>query len=357
MIEEIHMSDLAPISPPDPTLAQADETVAPETAELIQAGIPANTRKSYRRAAAVFATWCHANGRQMLPTSSTTLADYVAHLCKVENKAPSTVQQTMGIISALNQAAGLPPLGKEVTHDARLALRGHRKTRTVGDREGQAPPIMRDMLDAMVRACPPTLAGLRDAVALVIGWSLAMRESELAALDIPDITITDDGLDVWIKGSKTDKDYVGVSRHIPRGKDTITDPVTLVRTYLARLAEYGADATSGSLLRAMTKHGTPRPVTTTIRKHDGATLNYGRFSADAMDDLVVTAARRANLVEPEQYSGHSLRSGFATQAAEDQVPLSIWAEHGRWSKTSPVPLAYVRAADAKRDNPLRKMGL
>lgn len=351
------MSELAAITAAGPLLPRTDEAVASETAELIEAGIPTNTRKSYRRTAKAFAAWCQANGRQMLPTSSTTLADYVAHLCKVENKAPSTVQQAMGIISALNQAAGLPPLGKEITHDARLALRGHRKTRTAGDREGQAPPIVRDMLDAMVRACPATLTGLRDAVALVIAWSLAMRESELAALDIADVTITDDGLDVFIKGSKTDKDYIGVHRHIPRGKNTITDPVTLIRAYLARLAEYGADATSGSLLRAMTKHGTPRPVTTTIRKHDGAILNYGRFSADAMDDLVVTAARRANLVNPEQYSGHSLRSGFATQAAEDQVPLSIWAEHGRWSKTSPVPLAYVRAADAKRDNPLRKMGL
>lgn len=351
------MPELAAIDAAGPLLPHAGETVAPETAKLIEAGISENTRKSYRRVAAAFSAWCRDHGRQMLPTNSTTLADYVTHLCTVENKAPSTVQQALGIISALNQSAGLPPLGKEVTQDARLALRGHRKTRTAGDREGQAPPIPRDRLQAMVKACPATLAGQRDAVALVIGWSLAMRESELAALDIPDVAITDDGLTVFIKGSKTDKDYLGVHRDIPRSQETTTDPVTLVRVYLATLAERGADATRGSLLRAMTKHDTPRPVTTTTRKSDGAALNYGRFSADAVDTLVVNAARRANLVDPEQYSGHSLRAGFASQAAADGIPLSIWAEHGRWSKTSPVPLAYVRAADAKRDNPLRKMGL
>jgi hypothetical protein len=177
------------------------------------------------------------------------------------------------------------------------------------------------------------------------------------ALDIPDVTIADDGLRVFIKGSKTDKDYRGVYRDIPRGQQTTTDPVTLVRSYLVMLAERGADTTGGSLLRAITRHDTPRPITITTRKSDGAVLNYGRFSADAVDALIVTAARRANLVDPEQYSGHSLRAGFASQAAADGIPLSIWAEHGRWSKTSPVPLAYVRAADAKRDNPLRKMGL
>ena len=73
--------------------------------------------------------------------------------------------------------------------------------------------------------------------------------------------------------------------------------------------------------------------------------------------MIVNAARRADLVDPSQYSGHSLRAGFASQAAEDGIPLSIWTEHGRWSKTSPIPLAYVRTADAKRDNPLKKMGL
>lgn len=350
------MSELVAVTAPAALPARAGETVAAATAELIESGVPENTRIAYRRVAAAFEKWCHANGRQMLPTTSATLADYVTHLCTVENKAPATVKQAMGIISALNQSAGFPPLGKEVTQDARLALRGYRKTRTPGAREGQAPPITRDRLEAMVKACPATLAGHRDRVALVIGWSLAMREAELAALDMPDIAITDDGLTVFIKGSKTDKDYIGVTRFIPRGQHVDTDPVTIVQTYLAALAGHGVDITQGSLLRAVTKHDTPRPAKTVVRK-DGAVLHYGRFSADAVDSLIVTAARRAGLVDPEEYSGHSLRAGFATQAAEDQVPLSIWAEHGRWSKTSPVPLAYVRAADAKRDNPLRRMGL
>jgi integrase len=196
----------------------------------------------------------------------------------------------------------------------------------------------------MSAACDPgTLAGRRDRLVLVIGWALAGRRSELASLRIEDITVGADDLDVLIRSSKTDHDALGETVNVPAGEHTDTDPVGLLAAYLATLADRGVDTTAGPLFRAVTK--------------SDKLYRQPRLSAHALNAIVQRAALRAGLRNASTYSFHSLRAGFATQAAQDGIPQSIWARHGRWEPTSPVPAKYVRQADRKRDNPLRKMGL
>lgn len=349
------MTDLVPASPSP--VAQPGEQVLPSTAARIRDGIPENTLRAYGRVARQFEQWCTEHGRTPWPTSSVVLADYVAHLADL-NRAPATIKSAMGAISALNQAAGHPPLGKDVTKAARLVLTGHRKSREPGATERQAPPITRDRLRAMSAAAREdgTLAGRRDQALLVLGWCLAARESELTVLRIQDVQIADDGLHVRIRWSKTDKNALGETVFVPAGEHVDTDPVGLVRAYLAALAERGVDVSQGPLLRAVTKDDRPRTLKSVVSK-DGVEQHYGGLSPAAVDPLIQRCARRAGLPNPGSYTGHSLRSGFATQAAEDGIPLGVWAKHGRWDPKSPVPHSYVRAADMKRDNPLRRMGL
>lgn len=330
-----------------PETARRDDTVSASTADRIRESVPANTVRSYEQAWRAFDTWCEANDRVPLPTSGAVLADYVAHLCDLD-RAPNTIAHAMGVISAWNQGAGYPQLGKDVTKAANLVLRGHRRARAdAGKRVQEAPPITRARLRQMSAACDPeTLAGKRDRLLLVIGWALAGRRSELAALRIEDIRPGDDDLDIVIRSSKTDKDAVGEVVNVPAGEHVDTDPVGLFRAWLAALANAGAfpdGEATGPLFRAVTARG--------------KLYQHGSLSADAIHDLVRRAAQRAGLPNASQYSGHSLRAGFATQAATDGIPQSIWARHGRWNPTSPIPAKYVRNVDRKQNNPLRKMGL
>lgn len=338
------MTDLVPATPP--LLAHQPDAVLPGTAERILSGIPDNTRRSYRVAFGTFTEWCAAAGRVPLPTTSATFADYVAHLCDL-GKAPATILHRMAGVSVYNQMHGHPALDKETTKAAKLALRGYRKQRAVstdGDRTQEAPPITRPRLRQMSAACDRnTLTGRRDRLLLVIGWALAGRRSELAALRIGDVRIVDGELEVYIRMSKTDQDAEGDAVNVPAGEHVDTDPVSLLAEWLEALAAHGIDTTRGYLFRAITKDDRP--------------YRHGRITPDNINGVIKRAARRAGLPNASQYSAHSLRAGFATQASNDGIPMSIWARHGRWKETSPVPAKYVRVAERRRDNPLRKMGL
>lgn len=334
------MTELVPRSPS--VVVRANDPVLPGTAERIAAGVNKNTGRSYKRVSRQYEAWCEENDRRAWPTTAAILADYIAHLCDLD-KAPASIHHDMGVLSSLNQAAGYPALSKEVVQAARVVLRGHSKQK--GSRQEEAPPVTRARLRAMSAACDPTtLAGCRDRLLLVVGWALAGRRSELVAINIEDITIEEDGsLAILIRSSKTDQDAAGEVVYVPAGEHVDTDPVGLLTAWLDALTAQRADARRGSLFRAVTQRDT--------------LYRHGSLTGQVVNRIVRDAARRAGLPNWERYSGHSLRAGFATQAATDGIPLSIWARHGRWSPTSPIPHKYVRVADAKRDNPLKRMGL
>jgi len=86
----------------------------------------------------------------------------------------------------------------------RAVLRGIR--RTIGASRAGKAPATADILTAMLRLCPATLAGSRDRALLALGFAGAFRRSELVALEIADLTEAPDGLRVRIRRSKTDQE-------------------------------------------------------------------------------------------------------------------------------------------------------
>ncbi len=316
----------------------ADHGVSERTRARILEAVPDNTRRAYARQWDRFEQWCAQHGRCPLPATAETLAEYVGELVDAD-LAPATVQQAVAAIRTAHRSAGHD--GQPDTRGARMVLRGHRRARAAaGRRARQAPPVTIESLRAMVEVCDPaTVKGLRDRVVLVLGLALMGRRSELAGLHIDDVTETADGLELLIRSSKTDQDAEGAVVAVPHGQHPDTDPVRLVREWLARLASHGV--TSGRLLRSVTRHG-----------RIGASL-----SGDAIADVVAGAAKRAQLPDAGRYSAHSLRAGGATSAYKAGAPVSVIAAHGRWSPGSSVVLSYVRAVDRWRDNALKGIGL
>lgn len=318
--------------------ANLDRAVSERTRERIADGMSDNTRRAYDRNLTAFTAWCSTAGRTPLPCTAETLAEYVATLCDA-GRAPSTVEQIIATIRTAHRLAGHEH--QPDTTAARLVLRSHRRERAqTGKRTRKAPPIVLDALRAMVEASDPaTAAGLRDRLLLVLGFALMGRRSELAVLNLDDVSETADGLLVTIRMSKTDQDAIGEEVAIPRGQHADTDPVRILTAWRALLAERGV--TTGRLLRGVDRHG-----------RIGESI-----STDGINRAVRAAAVRAKLPDAEKYTAHSLRAGGATASYKAGNPVSAIAQHGRWAEKSPVVLGYIRAVDKWTSNPMNGVGL
>lgn len=332
MTSDLERIDLVPSPVHQPSDWELSDAA---TARIERAPSP-HTMRAYRKWIADWNDWCQHVGRCPLPATSQTLAEYVSHLAD-RNKGIPTI--TVAIAAIRFQHAGAGYEGQPVGKLATLVARTHARERAdSGVRTGQATPILLDTLRAMVDTCPPeTARGKRDRLILVLGWAAMLRRSELAALQLGDITQTADGLAVFIARSKTDKDAKGAGVPIPHGTHPDTDPARVWMTWVETLADRGI--TTGALLRSIAQNG-----------QIGA-----RITGDGINDVVKAAAKRAGLTG--SYTAHSLRAGGATAAYRAGSVVSAIAEHGRWAKNSPVVLGYIRSVDKWRDNPMRGIGL
>lgn len=320
-------------------VARTDQELSARTVERMERSIPAETRRAYDRQWRQFADWCGAHGRTAMPATPETLAEYVSSLVD-DDKSPATIEQAIAAARTAHRYAG--HRGLPETDAARAVLKVHKRDRAErGQRRRKAPAVTLEPLRAMVDALDTaTAAGLRDRALLVLGFAMMGRRSELAALRTDDLTFTEDGLTVLVRASKTDQQAAGASVHLPYGSHASTCPVRTVRAWLAALE--GSGLADGPLFRRITRHGA---------------LQDGGMSGAAVNERVRTLAERAGVPDAAKFTAHGLRAGGPTEAARRGVPVAHIAEHGRWSKASPVVHEYVRTADAWRDNPMRSIGL
>uniref|UniRef100_UPI003F490759 tyrosine-type recombinase/integrase n=1 Tax=Nonomuraea sp. CA-251285 TaxID=3240002 RepID=UPI003F490759 len=339
--------------------AERDETLTDEAADLVSRGLADNTRDAYERIARTYAAWCERSGRTAMPATEATLASFVAFLATTPtadgaDRAPSSIDQALACVLALHDHAQLPKPG---TKQARLALRAYRKDQACrGRRKRQSPPITLPVLRQLVEATPAdTIFGVRDRAGLILGFSLWARRVEVANLDIGDLAFTERGLDVHIAQSKTDQDAAGVDIGIWQGQHDETDPVQVVRAWLAVLAEHGV--TDGPLLRYVDQHDRIAGAVYPDGKRASGRWTSPRMTGHGLNLIVKKAAARAKLAAASTYTWHGLRSGGATWAAERGVPMSVITKHGRWADGSPVAAGYIRQVDRWNTNPTRNSGL
>ncbi|RAJ70313.1 hypothetical protein K378_01478 [Streptomyces sp. Amel2xB2] len=331
-----------------PAHTARDHELSDDAREAIEDSIPANTQRAYGRQWETFKEWCTGQDRTPLPATPQTLAQYVRHLTVTPSKrtgrtpAPSSIEQAIAVIRVAHKAAGYRE--QPDTEPALRILKGYKRRRTeAGTRKRKAPPINLAKVRALVLDCDPaTLAGLRDRVIFVLGFAMMARRSELAGLYLEDIREDDEGdLTIFIRSSKTDQEGEGAEVIVPRGVHKDTDPVRVVRAYCEALTERGI--TEGKLLRAINRWGQ---------------ITHDAMSGDAINEMVQRRAARAlpggdGLV----YTAHGFRAGGAGEAYKNKAPISAIRSQGRWADGSPQVLEYIRAVDAREENPMRGIGL
>ena len=197
-------------------------------------------------------------------------------------------------------------------------------------------PLWLKELDAILRAMPGDLHGLRSKALLLIGFAGALRRSELVGIDIEHLTWNPDGLVILIPYSKTDQTGDGRTVAIPFGSHPARCPIRNLRKWLAAAA-----ITEGPIFRAISP--------------DQRSVLPRRIGVKRVALTIKNAVRGLGL-DPRQYSGHSLRAGFCTQAAS-RGATAFQISRQRGHKSMDMVMRYVRLGDGLRDNAVTTLGL
>jgi site-specific recombinase XerD len=140
---------------------------------------------------------------------------------------------------------------------------------------------------------------------LLLGFAGAFRRSEPVAITVEDLTFSEEGVDVFLPKSKTDQEAKGQSVAVLNGK--ALKPADRLKEWLD-----ASDITSGPIFRRINRgdHLTDEPLT-----------------AQTVALIVKRYAEAAGL-DFEKLSGHSLRAGFVTSAAQWKgSPLIPFVQH------------------------------
>jgi site-specific recombinase XerD len=295
---------------PDMPLLQVDPR------PYIEQALSDNTRKAYRADLDHYSAW-----GGTIPASPEQIATYLS--AHAGTLSIATLQRRLVSITKAHTMQGYPdPVKSDLV---KLTMRGIRRVH--GKPQSQVSPILKEDLTVMLSHMPDSIKGHRDRALLLLGFCGALRRSELAAVKIEDLEFTAQGIILTLPRSKTDQTGQGRKIGIPKGRGRIC-PVGSVGFWIKQLSEE-----RGPLFRPIAK---------------GGVMGEGQLSDRAIAEIIKHYADRAGL-NPEKYSGHSLRSGLATSAA--QHGISSWKIRAQTGHKSNAMLArYIRDGDLFTDN-------
>lgn len=289
--------------------ALSEVTLPDSVAQFVRAAHADNTVRAYQADLAHFIAWGGS-----VPASPEQVASYLA--AHAHSHAPATLTRWLVAIGKAHRVAGhISPTGNELV---RLTLRGIR--RSLPRQQIQARPVLAHELRQIVEVIGDDLHSLRDRALLLVGFAGAFRRSELVGLTVADFERTTQGILLHLHRSKTDQLAEGRVLVIPISEEATLCPVRALAAWLNR-----AGIAHGPLFRPINRHGQ---------------IADTALSAESVAVILKARARAANL-DPSGYSGHSLRSGFATSAVLVGIPTdTIRGQTGH--KSSAMLSRYVR---------------
>jgi integrase len=224
-----------------------------------------------------------------MPTTPETIVLYMRLLAD-HGHAVSTIARAVAAICTAHTHAGFSSLWKHpLVADMLNALR-----RELGTRPKKKKNADDDVLRKLVSVLPTSLIGIRDRALLTLGWTGALRRSELVALDVADVTRAPKGLVILVCVSKTDQERRGEEIPIFYSNDPALCPVRSLDAWLE-----ASGITCGPIFRALGR---------------GDRLGSSALGAATVADRVKHYAKVAGL-DAHEFAAHSLRRGFISTAA------------------------------------------
>lgn len=258
-----------------------------------------NTRKAYQADIRHFITW-----GGFLPTSPDVVMQYLREYAKTLNTRTLTRRLT-----ALRNWHQYQGFNDPTAHSAiRKTLVGIKNTH--GQPKNKATALTLEALTTLVSHLKQSnrLMDYRNCVLLQLGFFGAFRRSELIGITWESIRFVKEGIEILIERSKTDQAGEGQICAIPYGNGLLC-PVTALLTWREK-----SRCESGHVFRHI-KNGMVLDASIQPRQ---------------VNAIIKAIAKACILPDAENYSAHSLRRGFATEASKNNVPFTSIKRQGRW---------------------------
>ena len=303
-----------------------------ETLLNLQHSKAINTVRAYKSDFNNFGLFCAKNGFKSLPTEPKIVSLYLTHL-STKNIKISTLKRRLVSIGVVHKLKGHY---LDTKHPSIIENIMGIKRRKGSIQKAKKPILINDLkqiINVIDNQNNEEIKKLRDRTIILVGFSGGFRRNEITSLNYEDLDFVKEGVKINIKKSKTDQFGEGLLKGIPYFDNLQYCPVISLKKWIDVSNIY-----SGPLFRRFTK---------------GSSLSVNRLS-DQTVALLIKAYTKLAGIDNKNYSGHSLRSGFATSAAESGVEeRNIMAMTGH--KSSEMVRRYIKEANLFKNNALNKI--
>jgi len=307
----------------DKNLIVKIKSLEKETLTNIRLSKAQNTLRAYKSDFQDFVNFCNINNLTSLPAEPKTVSLYITHLSKTFRT--STLKRRLVSISVIHKAKGFYI---DIKHPL-IVENFYGIKRIKGSYQKSKKPLLLEDLKKILKSIGSlnqnVTKQLRDKTILSLGFSGGFRRSELVDLTLKDIEFVKEGVKIFIKKSKSDQSGEGMTKAIPYFENKTFCPVNLLSEWIN---------------------------VNNIKSENDKIFNL----SDKMVSLILKKYLKILGYDPLAYSGHSLRSGFATTAADkgaDERSIMNITGH----KTVQMVRRYIKETNLFKNNALKKINL
>ena len=291
-----------------------------------------NTVRAYKSDFNDFGLFCAKNGFKSLPTEPKIISLYLTYL-STKNIKMSTLKRRLVSISVIHRLKGHYI---DTKHPSIIENIMGIKRRKGSIQRGKKPILINNLkiiINVIDEYNKEEIKRLRDRSIILIGFSGGFRRNEIVSIDYDDLDFVQEGLKMNVRRSKTDQFGEGFVKALPYFNNQLYCPVVSLKDWLniSKIA-------SGPVFRRFNK---------------GSSLSEKRLTDQSVALLIKEYLNLAG-IDSKNYSGHSLRSGFATSAAESGAEeRNIMAMTGH--KSTEMVRRYIKEANLFKNNALNKI--
>ena len=291
-----------------------------------------NTVRAYKSDFNDFGLFCAKNGFKSLPSEPKIVSLYLTHLSTKGSKI-STLKRRLVSIGVIHRLKGHY---LDMKHPSIIENIMGIKRRKGSSQKGKKPIListLKRIINVIDEQNKEEIKKFRDRSIILIGFSGGFRRNEIVTLDHDDLDFVPEGVRINLRRSKTDQFGEGFTKALPYFDNSKYCPVVSLKKWM-EISKIG----SGPVFRRFSK---------------GSKLSENRLT-DQTVALLIKQYLQLTGIDSKNYSGHSLRSGFATSAAESGAEeRSIMAMTGH--KSTEMVRRYIKEANLFKNNALNKI--
>ena len=290
-----------------------------------------NTLRAYKSDFRDFAVFCAKHGFNSMPSEPKIVSLYLTHLSS--NSKISTLRRRLVSIGVIHKLKGHYLDTKHpIIIENLMGMKRKKGSIQIGKK-----PILINHLKLIINAIDEQkideIKKIRNRTLILVGFSGGFRRTEIISIDYEDIDFVEEGVKINLKRSKTDQFGEGLVKGIPYFNNEKYCPVTSLKNWVNL-----SKIKTGPIFRRFVK---------------GSILTDHRLT-DQSVVLIIKEYLKLAGIENKNFAGHSLRSGFATVAAESGADeRSIMAMTGH--KTTQMVRRYIKEANIFKNNALNKI--